>query len=427
MSHLPPLRPRGSRAAPMTDAREAVKAIPDGGRVYVGGGASAPMVLLNALVAERHRWTHLELVLPGLQQRLPVFEHAGEPFHFVSLQASPAFKYLWGHPSLKVLPSRYSDHIRLCLPDGPMPCDAALVTVSPPEAGMVSLGLSVGSVVNPVRTAPLVFGEVSPQMPYTFGAGELPADHFDALVAGEASARDGRIKGEDDPTSETIAALAVELIPDGSTIQFGIGSIPNAVLARLGARRGLRVHSGLIAESCKRLFEAGAVEGVMIATESVNNPVMRTWMHRNPDVLMVGPSITHGAPMLAALDGFVAINSAVEVALDGSANSEMANGEIISGPGGAPDYAFGASIASGGRHITALKSAASGGTLSRIVPFIEPPRPTTLPGYVADVIITEHGRAEVRAMGGRERALALAALAHPAHRAALEEAAQSRL
>jgi acetyl-CoA hydrolase len=377
------------------------------------------MALLQAMVDERARWTRLDLVMPMLQRRLPVFEHVGEPFHFVTLQASPAFKYLWGHHALRVLPTRYSDYARICAPDGPLPCDAALVVVSPPHRGQVSLGLSVGSTVVPARTAPLVVAQVNPEVPYTLGAGELPVEHFDALVEADDQIVDARARSASDPVSDRIAAVAAAVVPDGATIQFGVGSIPDAILAGLGDRTSLRVHSGLVSEACVDLYEAGVVAAPMVAAEVVSSPRMRRWVHLNPALLMAPPSVTHGAAMLAGIERFVALNSAVEVALDGSANSEVAAGQIVSGPGGAPDFAFGASVSNGGRFVTALKSTAAGGSVSRIVRHIEAPDPTTLPAYLADVVVTEHGRAEVRALAGSERADAIRAVAHPDHRAAL--------
>lgn len=413
-SFLPPRRDGGGGR--WTTATDAVSAISDGARVYVGGGAGPPMTLLQAMADERHRWTDLELVMPMLQRRLPVFEHAGAPFRFVTLQASPAFKHLWDTGTVRVLPTRYGDYARLCAPDGPLPCDVALLTVSPPDDGYVSLGLSVGSTVVPARTTPVVIGQVNPQVPYTLGAGELPVEHFDAVVEGDDDVRDARAAGDDDPVSVRIAELAAEIVTDGSIIQFGVGSIPDAILARLGDRRGLRVHSGLVSEACLDLYDAGVVKGPMLAGEVVNTPRMRAWVHRNPAVLMAPPSVTHGAAVLAGLDGFVALNSAVEIALDGSANSEVVGGELISGPGGAPDFAFGASVTNGGRFVAALRSTAARGTISRIVRCIEPPNPVTLPAYLADVIVTEHGRAEVRALSGADRAEAIRAVAHPDHR-----------
>jgi acyl-CoA hydrolase len=300
-----------------------------------------------------------------------------------------------------------------------------MVTVSPPvdgtlSHGHVSLGLSVGSTVVPARTTPIVIGQINSEVPYTLGAGELPADHFDFLVEGDEPIIDARARTGPDPVSDRIAELAAEVIPDGATIQFGVGSIPDAILDRLDRHRGLHVHSGLVSEACLDLFEAGVIEGPMFAGEVVSTPRMRRWVHDNPAVLMAPPSITHGAAALAALDGFVAINSAVEIALDGSANSEVAAGEIISGPGGAPDFAFGASVSNGGRLILAMKSTASSGTISRIVHRIEPPHPVTLPSYLTDVVVTEHGRAEVRAIGGTERADRLRSIADPRHRDSLQ-------
>ena len=172
-------------------------------------------------------------------------------------------------------------------------------------------------------------------------------------------------------------------------------------------------------DACIDLYEAGAVEGLMVTAEVVPTARMLAWIHRNPLVLMGPPILTHGAAELAALPNFVALNSTVEIALDGSANSEVVNGQIISGPGGAPDFGFGASIASRGRSVLALRSTAGRGAVSRIVRRIEAPNPVTLPSYLADVVVTEFGRVDVRGLAGSARAEALRSIAHPDHRAAL--------
>jgi acetyl-CoA hydrolase len=417
--YLPP--PRGGRAAKWCSAAEAVARIPEGSRVFLGTGPTPPIHLVQALCDLRHRWRRLEIVMPMVQKPLPLFEHAGRPFGFVSTQASPALRELWPTGHLQVLATRFSDYAALCGPDGPLPCDVALVTVSPPAPeGRVSLGVSVGSTIMPALTAPLVIAQVNAQMPYTFGAGELVIDQFDALVEGESTIVDTRAaSGSPDEVVSRIAELAAEAVPDHATIQFGIGTIPDAILGRLHGRRGLRVHSGLVTEACADLYEAGVVEGVMVAGEVVSSDRMRAWVHRNPAVLMGPPGLTHGAGALANLSNFVAVNSAVEIALDGSANSEVAAGEVISGPGGAPDFAFGAGLASGGRSILALRATAARGAVSRIVRRIEPPHPVTLPAYLADVLVTEHGRAELRGLAGGARAEAVRQLADPAHRDAL--------
>lgn len=414
-------KPRGRRAARWCSAAEAVRQIPEGARVFIGGGPAMASQLIDALVDERDRWQRLDIVLPLLTRRLSLFEHAGKPFHFITTQASPAFKYLWSSGFVEVLPNRFGDHSRLLGPDGPLPVDVAIVAVSDPGPdGRVSLGMSTGAQVTPARTAPLVIAQVNAKIPYTLGAGELEVEWFDALVRGDEPCRDAKEKEEaPDEVSNRIAELAASLVADGSVIQFGIGSIPDAILEALHGRKGLRVHSGLISQACADLHAAGVVEGVMLTAEVMPTARMRHWVHRNPAVCMAPVALTHGAAALAGLQGFVALNSAVEVALDGSMNSEMANGEIISGPGGAPDYGFGASVSNGGRFVVALRATAARGAVSRIVSHIQPPNPTTLPAYLADAIVTEHGIAEVRGLSASARAEAIINLAAPAHRDAL--------
>ena len=200
---------------------------------------------------------------------------------------------------------------------------------------------------------------------------------------------------------------------------LGNGVMPDAILRSLFGRRSLRVHSGLVSDVCVELFEAGVVQGPMIATQMVSSARMRAFAHRNLAVQLGPLAYTHGAGVLGTLPRFTALLGAVEVALDGSVNSEMRGTEIISGPGGAPDFAFGAALATGGRVVVGLPSTAGGGAVSRIVTRIEPPKPVSLPAYLADLIVTEHGVAEVRGLALRARAEAITALAAPAHRPAL--------
>lgn len=412
--------PRGGRSVRWATADDAIAAIPDGARVFIAGDVMTPNHLVEAIAAAADRWTRLEIVLPGMTRRIPLVRRAGRPFHFISTQPGPLFAELWQTGTVDVLPCRLSDHQQLCTPEGPLPCDVAVVQVSPPgPEGMVSLGMSVGVPLAVTLTAPLVIAQVNPAVPYVFGAGEIPIEEFDFLVEKDEPFRDRASSPQLDPTSAKIADLAAATIPDGATIQFGNGVMPDAILRGLAGRKGLRVHSGLVSEVCVDLFEAGVVEGPMIATQMVNSPRMRAFAHRNPAVQLGPVAYTHGAGVLGTLHRFTALLGAVEVALDGSVNSEMRGNEIISGPGGAPDFAFGAALATGGRVVVGLPSTASGGTVSRIVARIEPPKPVSLPAYLADLIVTEHGVADVRGLPLRARAAAITAVADPAHRATL--------
>ena len=326
---------------------------------------------------------------PYLTTRPALFEHAGAPFHFVTTQASLAYKHLWNTGTVRVVPARLSDYPGLFGAGGPLDPDVALIQVSSPGPnGRVSLGLSVGANVDAARSAKLVIAQVNPNMPFTYGAGELALDEIDLLVEHEEPVFEARpADTSTDPIVQTIARIAAEQVPDGATLQFGVGAMPDAILGALSGHSGLSVHSGMLSEKCVELLELGAVtmtgkgadDGVMIGSEALATTRMAEWLHLNPVVRMAPPRYTHGAGTLERIPCFVALNSAVEIALDGSANSETANGAILSGPGGAPDYAFGASVSSGGRFICALKSTASGGKVSRIVPTIGPPNRVTLP------------------------------------------------
>jgi 4-hydroxybutyrate CoA-transferase len=421
---LPPLRPRAGRIA---SAAEALRAIRDGSRVFVSAACSTPFRLLEHLAAERAHFSAIEIVVGHLRRPLAVFAHAGAPFRFITLHASDAFGALRGSPWLDVLPCRYSDYGRLFTGGGAHPVDAALVQVSAPGPdGRVSLGVSVGSTLPVVLGAPLVIAQLNPQMPYTFGAGELPRDAFDFLVEADESLLEVAASPLDDVARE-IAAHAAGEITDGATLQFGIGAIPDAILRALHGRRDLGLHGGMIGDACIELVESGALtgarkrfgRGLMVAGEVVGTRRLYDWVHRNPLVQMAPPTVSHDVAAVAACPDFVAINSAVEVALDGAVNAESVGAQLISGPGGQPDFAIAASLAAGHRNVLALPSTAAGGRISRIVRRLAPEATATLPRYLADRVVTEYGVARLRGLPLRARAEALARIAHPEFRAEL--------
>jgi acyl-CoA hydrolase len=407
-----------TRAGRRSTPSEAVASIPDGARVFVAPSGGTPLGLVAEVDRQRDRWRSLELVAGYLFTRLAVHDHPGEPFTFASTQPSAATRALAAAGQLRIVPARYSDYGGLFRPGSPLAVDVMLVQVSPPGPdGRVSLGVSVGANVDVMATTPLVIAQVNPRMPYTFGDGELPVDAFDHLVDIDEPLVE-LPAGKADAVTAAVAERAAALIADGSTVQFGIGALPDAVLAGLGGRRDLRVHSGMVSDACIDLVERGAVVGELVAAEAIGGRRLYDWVHRNPRVRLMRSGISHGALALGAAPNFVAINSAVEVALDGSVNAEVAGGRVISGPGGSPDFSFAASAAVGGRLILALPSTAGNG-VSRIVRAIEPPAPVTLPNYLADHVVTEWGVASLRGVPLAERAQLLTEIAHPDHRAAL--------
>lgn len=418
---------RGPRAGRRAAADEAIAAIPDGGRVFVAASCSTPLTLCDALAENRDRFRALELAAGHLRVPLAPFAHLGKPFRFTSLQPSPVLREYWSTGFVDVLPCRYSDFARLFLPGGAYPVDVALVQVSAPGPdGRVSLGTSVGSTLDLVRGTPLVIAQVNAQMPYTFGAGELPTTAFDYLVEAERPLPE-IVVPEPDATARQIAKHAAAEIPDGATLQFGIGAIPEAILSALAGHRDLGIHGGMLSDACIDLCEAGVLTGarkswgpgILVAAEVIGTRRLYDWVHRNPRVHLAPSRCSHGAAALADSAHFVAINSAVEIALDGTVNAESIGAALVSGPGGQPDFAIGASLSAAGRSLLALPATAARGKLSRIVPRIDPAATVTLPRYLVDRIVTEYGVARLRGLPLGARREALAAIAHPDFRAEL--------
>jgi acyl-CoA hydrolase len=420
-----PVAPRRAGRAASVDA--AIGSIPDGARVFVAPNCGVPLALVDGLGAHRDRWSGIELVSDYLLEPLSVFEAPVAPFTMVSLQPTRAVEAMRRAGALRTIPASYSQFARILSPVGPMAVDVALVQVSPPGPdGRFSLGVSGGPTAEVVRTAPLVIAEVNPAMPYTFGATECARTMFDFLIEAEHPLVELTVPAPDE-VARTIGAHAAAEVPDGATLQFGIGAIPEGVLAHLRDRADLGLHGGMVSDTVVDLAERGVLTGrhksvdpdIHVVALVIGTRRAFDWVHRNPEVCMVSSAYSHAVPVLARQARFTAINSALEVALDGSINAESIGGRVISGPGGQPDFALGADLAPQGRCIVALPSTAAGGGVSRIVRQLAEGTPTTVPRHLADRVVTEFGVAELRGRPLTDRAAALAGIAHPDHRAGL--------
>ncbi len=430
MSENRPSVHHSNRAGVELSVDEAIGRIGRRARVYVAQGSATPYGMLAAIDAAHDRFDHLEFVSAFLLERPKPLDHLGNPFGWTSLQPSGALRDALDSPHFGVVPARYSDITGLVGPGGGLEADVLLCQASPPDAdGRMSLGTGVGGHVELLRSTRLVVAQVNPQMPYVHGEGECHRTDFDGLVEIDeplATLAPAVV----DETAEAIAAHVGQFIGDGTTLQFGIGSIPDAVLSSLADRRHLGLHGGMINDACIDLIDSGAVDnrhkgslgdGVSVAAEVMGTRRLYDWVDRNPAVHLTNGSLSHGIEGIAQIRSFVALQSTVQMALDGSANSEVIGGRYISGPGGAPDFAFGACVATGGRAIVAMPSTAARGRISRIVAQLEPGAPTTLPAYTADIVATEFGAVELRGRSLGERAELLISIAHPDFRDELSD------
>ncbi len=422
-------RPRqGGRQGRSVTIDQALDAIGDGWRVFVTGGCGAPTGFMQAMADGRSRWSSLEIVSDYLLKPFPVFEHANEPFRLTSLQPSRAVDGMRDAGALATISSSLRHYAGLTRPDGPLPLDAAVIHVSPPGPdGRFSLGVSVGTPVEMMANAPLVIAQINPRMPYTFGAAELDRDEIDLLVDVDHELVE-LPPSTIDETATTIGAIVAEQIPDRSVLQFGVGAIPEAVLTALTGHRDLGIHGGMIGDTVVDLVESGALTGAhkstwpgkMVVGAILGSRPSFDFADRNHDLLMVPSTISHGVLSLAEVDRFVSINSAIEVALDGSINAETVGDRVLSGPGGQPDYLIGAAEATDGRSIIAMPATAGrDGARSRIVPRLATGAPVTVARSLIDLVITEFGVARMKGRTMEQRAEALRAIAHPDHRADL--------
>ncbi len=435
-----PLPPRTGRSGTLDDA---LALVPNEALVYVTGLMGTPTALLAAMAGSFSRWSRLTTTSDYLLEPPATFvvpdgvTDDDWPFHHVTVQPSSATSQLDGR-RLRIVPAHSSQFYQLFKPGGPLAVDVALVQVSEPGPdGRFSLGVSGGAALEVVCRAGLVIAEVNPAMPYVAGPSAFARHHFDLLVEVDHPllALSPPTVPPSNPGSHsdraTAAAVIGELVAaqvaNGSTIEYGIGTVPDAAVAALVDHDALGLHSGLIGDAAMTLIDSGALDGsakefdrgLHVASAVLGSERLVQWVRDRDDVVIVASNYSHGVPVLAQHRRFVAINSAIEVALDGSVNAEQVGRRVLSGPGGQPDFAAGAMLSLEGRSFVALPATVGSDRTpprSRIVGRLGDDVPVTVPRYLADRVVTEHGVAELSGADHGQRAARLRAIADPAVR-----------
>lgn len=423
-----------AEAPPSATVREAVAAIPPGRTIFIGSGAAEPLRLVEGLVEHGehladNRIVHLltlgpaRYVAPGMERR---FRHTAFFIGANTRDAIEAGRADFMPVFLSEIPSLLrSRRVRV---------DVALIQVSPPDAhGYVSLGVSVDIVRSAVESADFVLAEVNPRMPRTHGDSFLPLDRISRRVDVDAPLPEPPAPPLDD-VARRIGRHVATLVPDGATLQVGIGVIPDAVLDALGDRCDLGIHSEMISDGVMRLAEAGVVNGrrkTLLPGKIVTSFVMGSralydWVDDHPGIEMRGSDFTNDPRVVARHDAMISINSALAVDLTGQVASDTLDGRFFSGIGGQVDFIRGASRSRGGRAILALRSTARGGTVSRIQGVFEEGAGVVTSRGDVHYVATEYGIADLWGKTVRERALALIEIAHPDARADLLATAKRR-
>ena len=295
---------------------------------------------------------------------------------------------------------------------------AALFMCSPPDdMGQCSFGTEVAFIAELWRDIPTRIAHINPSMPRTPGDPGIPFAELTAYFEAD-QVLPGMTEATPDPVADAIARHMSPYVNSGATLQTGLGKIPNALLRSLGDRHDLKLHSGLVGDGVLALLDSGALHRPGAATVGVAIGSERLYAALGHPAFQFRPvSVTHDPAILSAIDNLVTINSAIEVDLFGQAYAELTPRGLMSGPGGASDFARGAR--GHGVRIVALPAQAAGNSVSRIVAPGAGSGPVSLGRMDVDIVVTEHGAADLRLLGHGARAEALIAIAAPDYRDAL--------
>ena len=300
---------------------------------------------------------------------------------------------------------------------------AVMAMVSPPdEHGMCSFGVETAWIPDNWRSAPVRVAHINPAMPRTAGDPGIPFAELTGYIEG-GQALKGMAEGAADPVSEAIARHAAPFIEDGATIQTGLGKVPDCILDAVQDRRGLRLHTGLVGDGALRLVRSGAMAPGRSALVGVaiGSPALYAGLD-DPHFDFRPISVTHDPRISGAAEHLVTVNSALEVDLFGQTYSEVGPKGAMSGPGGASDFTTAARLSPRGVRMICLPADAGKGRISRVIDPATAKGPVSLSRLDTDVIVTEHGAADLRGKGHDARAQALIAIAAPAFRDELDAA-----
>ena len=347
-------------------------------------------------------------------------------FRFRTLNGAGNNRSLTGAGVADIVPC-YVSSIPSLIRSGAIPVDVLLLRVKPhPRPGYYTVGVMADFVPALVAQARCVIAEVDPRLPVTAQDALVAAGDIDVLTECDA---DEILLPDPEPETidQRIAANVAALVPDGATIQMGIGSLPVAVCRALVHHRDLGVHSGVISDVIVSLVEKGVVTnarkgidaGRVVTGGLFGSRRLMDFADGNDALQMRSADYTHNVQVLARVQNLYAINSGVEVDLTGNVNSEMAGGRYLGAIGGQLDFVRGSFASPGGRSIIALPSTTPDGKHSRIVVSLEG-RPVTTPRGDADMVVTEYGVADLRGRSLSERVQRLRAIAHPDFRDRLQ-------
>ena len=416
----------------IVSAADAVADIGSGQQVYLHCAAATPSVLLDALVARAPElrdvgMIHLHTEGPGPHLAPSMAGH----FRHRALFVGPNARAAVNEGRADYVPVFLSD-VPVLFERGALPLDVALVNATPPDAhGFCSLGVSVEAMHAAIRAARSVIVQFNRAMPRTLGDSFIHVDDIDLAVETDVPPYE-HVAGTVGNVERRIGQHVAELVPDGATIQLGIGAIPAATAEALRGHRDLGIHTEMFTDPVVDLVEAGVVTGArkernrgkIVTAFLMGTRRLYEFVDDNPMIEMRPVDFTNDTHVIRSFKAMTAINSAIEVDLTGQVVADSIGARIYSGVGGQMDFIRGAALAPSGRAIIALPSTAAGGTVSRISSALSSGAGVVTTRAHVQTVVTEWGVAELFGRSLRERASALIGIAHPDHRDRLRSEAR---
>jgi len=402
-------------------AQQAVKRIRPGQRVFVGTGCGEPLELVHALAQRAIDLPDTEIV------HLLTFGEA--PYaHREMTQYFRVNSFFIAENVRDIIQEGLGDYTPIHLSDvphlfesGQLPLDVALIQITPPDQdGLCSLGVSVDIVKKAAENASLVIAQVNTNMPRTLGNCLIHAYDVDILVPADEPITEVKAPEVTEVTRQIAENLA-SLIDDGSTLEVGIGQIPQALLGFLKSKKDLGLHTEMITDGVVDLIECGAVTGArktldrgkVVASFCLGTRRLYDFVDNNPVFSFQPTEYVNNPSVITQQHKMVAINTALEIDLTGQVCADSLGSKCFSGVGGQVDFNRGAAKAPGGKAIIALPATARGGKVSRIVPRLSPGAGVVTTRAGVQYVVTEHGVAYLHGKSVQERALALISIAHP--------------
>ncbi len=399
---------------------EAVSVIQSGDRVYIQMGAAAPPTLIRALTNRPEELRNVEICHLHIEGDAPYADiKYKDSFHVNSFFIGANVRHTIQAGNGSYTPVFLSE-LPLLFKYGVIPLDVAFIHVSPPDKhGYCSLGVTVGATLAAIDAAKHVIAQVNPQMPRTHGAGLIHISELDSFVEVDEPLPE-HLPGTPSEIEEKIGSYVASLIEDKSTLQMGIGNIPNAVLSRLHNHKNLGLHTEMFSDGVIDLILEDVINGNYkkidrgraLTTFLMGSKRLYDYVDDNPFVELREADYVNDVEIIRQNKRMVSINSAIEIDLTGQVCADSIGTRLYSGVGGQMDFVRGASLSKGGKAIIALPSTTKKG-VSRIVPFLKPGAGVVTTRAHVHYVVTEYGIADLYGKTIRQRVKELARIAHP--------------